>query len=152
MSKSGETTASGFARLEELLLMEPDIVIIQLGYNDALRGIDPGNISYKNLHKILQILRQKNIASILVRTKLPEDTKKRYRDEYNYMFKRLHEVPTSYYYDLLHGIHGRADLTLADGIHPNEQGVLTMIHNIYPYVEPLVKWRIELQKFKKENM
>lgn len=154
MSRAGETTITALERIRDVVELNPDIVIVQLGYNDAIRGISPEKVIYSNIYQIVSTLKRVGATSILLDAELPEGVSKAYRKRYKHMRSSLLRAGiTKYQYpDILKDLHNRPDLTLADGVHPNEKGVLTMVHNVSPYIAPIVKWRIELQNFKKENM
>ena len=150
LSRAGETTTGAVSRLEEVYAAEPDVVLLQLGFNDSVQGIDPAKIIYKNMHEILFRLRLKDVGIMVLGTKPSEQRDNAYKRVYNYVIRKTakHNNVT-HYPDIMKNVSSRADLTLADGIHPNENGVLTMVHNIYPFVKRLVQWRINLQNHEK---
>lgn len=146
MSVSGDTSAMGLARLDEVIALDPDIVLVQLGLNDALRGIDPQRMLYNNIFTIVSKLKANRITVVLVGATPPPGVDKEYIRQYQHInYKIARHFSLSYYPDLLEDVTGRADLTLADGLHPNAQGVLAMVHGIYPYIEPYLEWLNDLQ-------
>lgn len=151
MSVPGQTSTDARKRIDELLMHNPDIAIIQLGYNDVMRGISPTKITYINLHEMLYELRTRKIGTILMGIKAPSRDRE-YRTELDYIYRTIVKAhQATLYLDAIDGLRDRPDLTLADGIHPNAKGVLAMVHNITPYITPLIKWRIDLQNFKKSS-
>ena len=152
MSLSGETTASARSRLGAMMDARPDILIIQLGYNDALMGINPRRVTHRNLYHIANAAHKKNIGLLVLGVKAPKGKSKAFVAQFNAAYRSIALSGVSVYPDILKGLHDRPDLTLADGVHPNENGVLAMVHNVYRYVTPLVKWRIDLQNYYKRSM
>lgn len=142
LSEDGQTMADGAKNINKVLALNPDIVIVQFGVNDAFRGVDIAKVIYPNLNTIVGALRERQIGVLLCGIKEPNLMNEAYSKALNKMFyTSASYYKTSYYPNILKGVTGRADLTLADGLHPNEKGILTMIHGIYPTVEQLVKWR-----------
>ena len=130
-SVSGDTTSGGLNRLNWLLeKSELDIVILCLGANDMLRGIDP-NIIKKNLNNILLILREKNI-SILLAGMISQNT---YGDEYKTNFDAIYpelakKFNVSFLPFLLEGVALIPKYNLDDGKHPNGKGVELISKNL----------------------
>lgn len=143
-SISGETSSGGVKRLNDLLLELPDIALVELGINDAMRGIDVNNTISPNLSTIIGALKQRNVGVLVCGVKGPLNMKKSYNQMFEAMYYALASShKTSYLQNILKGVAGRAELTLADGLHPNEKGTLQMVQNVYPTVLALVKWRIK---------
>lgn len=134
---SGETTAGGLARLDWVLnslKRTPDLVILELGANDMLRG-QPPEQAKANLDAMLAKLRQRRIkvllAGMLAAPNLGADYGKRFNAIYPAL-ARKHAVPL--YPFFLDGVAGNRALQLADGMHPNKAGVAVMVRNILPSV------------------
>ena len=132
---SGDTTAAGLARLDWAVPDGTDAVIVELGGNDALRGIDPRQ-TYNNLDQILTRLKAKGCKVLLAGIEAPRNLGNRYVTALHDVFTNLaekHHVPL--YPFFLEGVALHPELLLADGIHPNKKGVLKIVDNILPYVE-----------------
>ena len=120
---SGDTTAGGLARLDWSLADNPDAVIIVLGGNDLLRGLDP-SASFENLDKIIKRLKALNIAVLLAGMQAPRNFGADYADEFDSVYQRLvsrHDV--LFYPFFLDGVALQPMMNLADGMHPNQAGV-----------------------------
>jgi len=136
---SGDTTAGGKARLDWLLADRPDAVIVELGGNDGLRGLDPAE-TYRNLDAILERLRAEGIPTLLAGMLAPPNLGRDYGDEFRAVFARLadeHEV--AFYPFFLDGVAADPALNQPDGIHPNAAGVATIVERILPAVESLLE-------------
>ncbi len=132
---SGDTAAGGRARLAWLLRDAPDLAIVALGANDALRGLDPAQLE-ANLGAILAELRAAGVGALLVGMRAPRNLGADYVGRFEAVFSRLaqvHGVPLVPFF--LEGVAGRAELTLADGLHPNRAGVAEMVRRLLPAVE-----------------
>jgi acyl-CoA thioesterase-1 len=135
---SGETTAGGRARLDWALAEEPDAVILELGANDALRGLDPV-ASYANLEAMLGRLEVAEVPALLAGMRAPPNLGAEYVEAFNAIYPRLaaaHDV--IYYPFFLDGVAARPALNQHDGIHPNAQGVEVIVDKILPRVEELL--------------
>jgi acyl-CoA thioesterase I len=135
---SGDTTAAGLDRLTWAVPPEAEAVIVELGANDALRGQDPSQ-ARSNLDKIITTLKvQKQevlIAGMVAPTSLPGD----YRKAFDTIFPDLAEKHGTLLYPFfLDGIALDAKLNLADGLHPNSQGVAVIVQRILPKAEDLI--------------
>ena len=140
-----QVSTEAHARLDEIMALEPDIVLLQMGFNDALRGLDLTKNLYTSLYQMTGLLAKKNIGIVLLGTKTPDHTGKKAAHTLDYIYRSVASHRMTFYPDILDSLEGRPDLTLADGFHPNGNGVLAMVQSIYPYIEPLVVWRINLQ-------
>ncbi len=131
---SGDTTAGGLARLDWMLDERPDAVILELGANDALRGVKPA-VTYANLDRILTRLGARGVPVLLAGMLAPPNLGRRYGKRFNAVFPRLvekHGVPL--YPFFLAGVATDRALKLRDGMHPNRAGVAVMVARIMPYV------------------
>ncbi len=131
---SGDTTARGLARLDWTLGERPDAVILELGANDALRGVKPA-VTYANLDRILTRLGERGVPVLLAGMLAPPNLGRRYGRQFNAVFPRLaekHGVPL--YPFFLDGVATDRVLNLGDGMHPNRAGVTVMVERIMPYV------------------
>ena len=131
---SGDTTARGLAQLDWTLGERPDAVILELGANDALRGVKPA-VTYANLDRILTRLGERGVPVLLAGMQAPPNLGRRYGRQFNAVFPRLaerHGVPL--YPFFLDGVATNRELKLRDGMHPNRAGVTVMVERIMPYV------------------
>ena len=136
---SGDTTAAGLARVDWSLADQPDAVIVELGANDALRGIDPSR-TRDNLKRILLRIRQEGLPLLLAGMRAPRNLGRDYTEAFDRIFPDLAEqLKVAFYPFFLEGVALRPDLNQADGIHPNRAGVSEIVGRIVPYVERLLR-------------
>jgi acyl-CoA thioesterase-1 len=135
---SGDTTAGGLARLGWMLGEKPDAVIVELGGNDGLRGLDPKQ-TYANLDKILTRLGAARVKVLLTGMLAPPNLGREYGREFNAIFPVLAERHHCLFYPfILDGVATSPGLNQADGIHPNVRGVEVIVARLVPYVERLM--------------
>lgn len=138
---SGDTTAGGLARVDWAVegAQKPDLVIVALGANDMLRGIDPG-VTKDNLSKILTKLKEKDIPVFLIGMRSPTNMGPFFRGKFDKVYKELaEEYDVVLYPFFLDGVAMKADLNQEDGIHPNTKGVAVMVEKIAPSVKKALK-------------
>jgi len=141
MSVPGQTTAGGFEHISSVIDAHPDIVILQLGYNDAIRGIRIETINH-NLGSIMGQLSSKQILTVLVGVRAPANMGVDYAGQLEAMYRSLAALYKAYLYpDALDIIYGRQEMNLADGLHPNARGVETMVEYMYPLIDSVVRWK-----------
>ena len=124
---SGDTTTGGLARIDWSIPDGTDGVILELGANDALRGIPPEE-SEKNLDQMIGRLKERGIAVLLVGMMAPPNMGADYAARFNPIYRKLsekHGVPL--YGFFLDGVALDAGLKLDDGMHPNAKGVDVMV-------------------------
>ena len=135
---SGDTTAGGLARLDWALADRPDAVIIVLGGNDLLRGLNPEQ-TRANLQAMLSRLRTDRIAVLLCGMLAPVNLGPDYRQQFDAIYPELAaEFDIDLYPFFLDGVALDPDLNLPDGLHPNPQGVAIITTRILPYVVRLL--------------
>lgn len=135
---SGDTTSGGLARLDWSIPDDTDIVILELGANDALRGITP-ELTEANLDEMLTKLKNRNISVILAGMMAPPNMGKAYADAFNPIYPRLaqkHNVPL--YPFFLDGVAAQSEYLLEDGMHPNQAGIAVMVSKFLPVFEKIV--------------
>lgn len=132
---SGETTAGGLRRAEFVAKQKPDIVLIVLGGNDALRGISPTS-TRENLAGIIKIFQDAHITVLLAGMQSPENMGDAYVSAYNEIFPSLaREYGIEFIPFLLEGVALDPTLNQSDGIHPNPNGAeIIARENILPHV------------------
>ncbi|MSU89698.1 arylesterase [Rhodobacteraceae bacterium 2CG4] len=143
---SGDTTAGGLSRIGWTLSDEVDAVIVALGGNDVLRGLDPA-ASRANLDGILSAIGERGVPALVAGMQAPGNYGPDYKREFDAMFPELAEAHGAILYPFfLQGLTGEDGGSLAqvrelmqgDGIHPNAQGVAQIVRDIGPYVARLV--------------
>jgi acyl-CoA thioesterase I len=137
-SVSGDIAAQGAARLDWALTDDVKAVIVELGANDALRGLDPAQAEAA-LREILEKLKQKNLPVLLLGMKAPPNMGADYVAKFDGMYAKLAaEFGVALYPFYLEGVAAQASLNQADGMHPNEMGLALIVPKILPYVEALI--------------
>ncbi|WP_350335691.1 arylesterase [Coralliovum pocilloporae] len=135
---SGDTASGGLARLDWSLGNGADLVIVELGGNDALRGIAP-NATYEALSGIIKKLKKRRIPVLLAGMKAPPNMGAAYTEEFDAIYPRLSEIyAVPLYPFFLEGVAADPGLNLADGIHPNAKGVARIVDGILPQVEEIL--------------
>lgn len=136
---SGDTTAGGLARLDWAMAEQPHLVIVELGANDALRGLPPEQ-TLANLDAILERLGRSGALALLAGMRAPRNLGGEYTTAFDRIFPQLakkHRV--ALYPFFLEGVVLDPALNQADGIHPNERGVAVIVARILPAVEALLR-------------
>ena len=132
---SGSTTASGLTRLKWHLKKKTDIVVLELGANDGLRGLNiPA--SKKNLVEIIRYARNKKIKVLLLGLLLPPNYGSKYVEQFRNMYSSIskeEKVPMLPF--LLEPVAGKPELNLPDGIHPNAKGHDLIADLVAPFLE-----------------
>ena len=135
-SVSGETTSGALARLPKLLQThKPQIVVIELGGNDGLRGQPPQMIQ-KNLGQLVQISQQAKAQVIIFGMKIPPN----YGTAYTKAFENNYKMVSQQYKVkllpfFLEGVAGKKDLVQNDQIHPNAKAQPILLNTAYPYIK-----------------
>jgi acyl-CoA thioesterase-1 len=131
---SGDTTAGGLDRLDWMLADKPDIVLVELGGNDALRGIDPATTE-KNLAAIVEKLQAAHVTVWLAGMMAPRNLGSDYVKAFDGLYKRIadkYKVPL--YPFILDGVAQAPALNQADGLHPNPKGAQIVADKLLPFV------------------
>lgn len=138
---SGDTTASGLGRIDWLLRSPVDVLLLELGANDGLRGVAP-EATYQNLQRIIDRVRASNpaveiiIAGMMVPPNMGSEYSRQFREIFPALAAEndLHLVPF-----LLEGVAGDPSLNLPDGIHPNPAGHRIVADNVWKVLEPILE-------------
>jgi acyl-CoA thioesterase-1 len=136
---SGDTTSGGRDRLDWSIPKDTQAVIVELGANDALRGVDP-KVSRAALDDIVKRLKARNVAVLLCGMYAPPNYGNAYTDAFNKIYPDLakaYDVPL--YPFFLDGVVGDAKLNQGDGLHPTAVGVAVIVKRILPAVESFLK-------------
>ncbi|WP_312406469.1 arylesterase [Rhizobium sp.] len=132
---SGDTTSAGLSRIDWSVPDGTDGVILELGANDALRGIAPEQ-SEKNLDAMLARLKERGIPVLLAGILAPPNMGGDYAEKFNPIYKRLadkYAVPL--YPFFLDGVTTVPGMQIEDGMHPNAKGIAVMVERTLPMVE-----------------
>lgn len=135
---SGDTASDGLARLEWSVPAEADLVIVELGANDALRGIDPA-VTRGALSSIVDKLTARGQSVLLAGMLAPRNMGDRYTRDFDSIYPALasqYRVPL--YPFFLEGVAGNRSLNLPDGVHPTAEGIARIVQGILPSVEELL--------------
>ena len=136
---SGDTAAAGLERLDWSVPDGTDGVIVELGANDMLRGVDPAS-TRKTLDTVIQRLRGRHIPVLLAGMRALPSLGVDYVRGFESIYPdlaRTYDLPL--YGFFLDGVAGHADLQLQDGMHPNQAGVERMVRSMRPAVETWLK-------------
>ncbi len=137
---SGETTAGGAARVDWILQQKVDVFVLELGGNDALRGIEP-KISMQNLQTILDKVKAKHPTAqiILAGMQAPHNMGTAYTDAFQAIYPKLAaQNKISLIPFILEGVGGVPTLNQADGIHPNEVGNKIILENLWKNLQKIL--------------
>ncbi|WP_420415651.1 arylesterase [Roseibium sp.] len=135
---SGDTSSGGLSRLDWSVGDDTDAVIVELGANDALRGIQP-EVTRKNIQDIVTRLKDKKIAVLLAGMLAPRNLGDAYAQAFDSIYPDVSKEQGALLYPFfLDGVALNPDLNLADGMHPNVKGVAVIVENILPMVEELL--------------
>lgn len=139
-SISGDTSAGGLARLEQILSRhKPDIVLVELGANDGLRGLSPAEMK-NNLTEITR--RSQNVGAkvMLLGMKIPPNYGKRYVEMFYEVFPQLSaELKIPYVPFILEEVALNPEMMQADGLHPNELAQPVIAEKVWGYLQALLK-------------
>ncbi len=144
-SISGETSSGGASRLPELLGQhDPDIVLLELGGNDGLRGLPPGQFE-ANMRRMIEASHAANAEVLLLGIDIPPNYGRAYRDAFTGVYRRLaddFELPLVPF--LLEGVALDDNLMQDDGIHPTAAGQPIILENVWPQLEALLEIDLDL--------
>lgn len=131
---SGDTTAGGLARLDWLLKQKPDVLVVGLGGNDGLRGLDLAETE-KNLREIVRRAKDSGARVLLLGMRIPPNYGPEYTEQFQEMYPKIaKELDVPLVPFLLEGVGGAADLNQADGIHPTAKGHEMVAATVEPYL------------------
>ena len=136
---SGDTTAGGLARLGWILKQKPDVLVVGLGGNDGLRGLDLAETG-KNLREIVRRGKESGARVLLLGMRIPPNYGPDYTEQFEGMYPKIAkdlDVPLVPF--LLEGVGGVADLNQADGIHPTAKGQEMVAATVAPYLEEILE-------------
>ena len=145
---SGDTSSGGLARFDWAVPNEADAIIVELGANDALRGINP-DVTRANLTQIIEKSRARSLQILLAGMLAPPNLGPKYSEAFAGIYPDLaRKYGVALYPFFLDGVAAQKSLNLADGIHPNAAGIDIIVSRIGPYAERLVSNVISGEKSK----
>ncbi|MBJ6800866.1 arylesterase [Geomonas propionica] len=136
---SGETSTGALARVEWVMKLKPDIVILETGANDGLRGQDPV-LAYRNIDKIVATLQSKGVVVVLAGMRMLKNLGPAYTTKFAAIYPRVAKerkvilVPF-----FLEKVAGKEGLNLSDGVHPTGKGYAIVTETVYPYLVKAIK-------------
>ena len=135
---SGDTASGGLGRLDWSVPDGTDAVIVELGANDALRGIDP-KLTKTALDTVLNKLKERHIAVLLAGMEAPRNMGSDYVRAFDAIYPALASThPVAFYPFFLDGVATDPNLNQGDGLHPNAAGVDVIVARMLPQVEELI--------------
>ena len=141
---SGDTTAGGLRRADWILKQRPDIVVVELGANDGLRGVALQSIE-RNLRGIVEKVRAAGATPLLLGMRLPPSYGAEYTERFAAIYPRIaRELDVAFVPFFMEGVAGVTAMNLEDGIHPTAEGHARLADNVEPALRELVG--SELQK------
>jgi len=137
---SGETSSGTLTRIEWVIsTLKPDIIILETGANDGLRGIDP-DILRKNLDRIVSVIKANNIEVLLCGMKILPNMGPEYSKAFARVYPEIaqkHAIPLIPFF--LEGVAGDPRFNQSDRLHPTAKGYSRIVERIYPYVLNVIK-------------
>lgn len=136
---SGETTSGALSRVNWVLGLEPDIVILATGGNDGLRGIDP-ELTAANMDQLVATFQDAGVTVLLAGMEMVENMGEEYTTAFRSIYPAVsaaHEVPLIPF--LLQGVATDPALNQPDFIHPNADGYAVVVETVYPYITELLE-------------
>jgi len=138
---SGETSSGALSRVDWVLRLKPDIVILETGANDGLRGIDP-HVTRNNIEQTVRILKENRVTVILAGMRMVTSMGREYTQQFAAIYPavaRQHDLILVPFF--LQGVAGNRSLNQDDGIHPVAEGYRIITDMIYPYVLKAINFK-----------
>jgi acyl-CoA thioesterase-1 len=136
---SGDTTAGGLRRVEWALRLHPEIVILELGVNDAFRGQGLDGVR-ANLEQLVARFQSAGARVLIAGMRLPPNYGVRYSERFRRVYEEVAKArgaPLIPFF--LDGVGGDPRLNQMDGIHPTAEGYRIVVDNVWPYLQPLLR-------------
>jgi len=131
---SGETSSGLLSRIKWILARKPEIVIVETGGNDALRGIPPAVI-HENIARVVQMLQEENVTVVLAGMQIVQNLGAKYASEFADIYPSIARAQESILIPfLLLDVAGEPSRNQADTIHPDKEGHEIIAETVYPYV------------------
>ena len=144
---SGDTTAGGLRRIDWLLRRKVDILVLELGGNDGLRGISPAT-TRTNLQSIIDRTKAKypDATIVMAGMQMPPNMGEEYNDAFRQVFPEIAKSNKAALIPfLLEGVGGKPEMNLPDQIHPNPEGHRIVADNVWTILKPLLKPAVSAQ-------
>jgi acyl-CoA thioesterase-1 len=138
---SGDTTAGGLRRIDWLLKRKVDVLVLELGGNDGLRGI-PVGVTHTNLMDIIDRTRKKypQARFVVAGMQMPPNMGAEYNDAFQKIFPDVARTKNAALVPfLLEGVGGKPELNMPDGIHPTLEGHKLVAENVWKTLAPVLK-------------
>lgn len=136
---SGETSSGALSRTAWTLTLKPDIVILETGANDGLRGVSP-DVIRQNISAIVQHFQQQNVVVILAGMRMVQNLGEAYTMAFANVYQTIAQTPGLIFMPFfLDGVGGNPNLNQADGIHPTAEGYRHIAAALYPYVKTAIE-------------
>jgi len=135
---SGETSSGTLSRINWVMKLRPDIVILETGANDGLRGIDPA-LTRKNIDETISILKQQNVTVVLAGMQMVRNLGREFTQGFADIYPSLarkHGLILVPFF--LQGVAGDPSLNQPDGIHPTAEGYRIITESVYPYARKAI--------------
>jgi acyl-CoA thioesterase I len=143
---SGDTTAGGLRRVPWILNNKPELVILELGANDGLRGL-PVDQTQSNLRQIIRQLEESGTTVVLAGMKLPPNYGQDYTASFEAMYRMLaKECQLLLIPFFLEGVGGSSTLNQADGIHPTKEGYEVIVEQVLKVLKPILDGQVHKPK------
>ena len=136
---SGETSSGARSRLNWVMTLKPDIVILETGANDGLRGLDP-ELMRKNIRHLVAEFTSHEVIVLLAGMKIIANLGREYTQAFASVYPQIarnHDIILIPF--MLEGVAGQARFNQTDGIHPTAEGYTVVVEYIYPYVLEAIK-------------
>lgn len=140
---SGETSSGTLSRADWILKLKPDIVILETGANDGLRGVDP-DLTRRNIDKIVVKLQGSGAVVLLAGMRMLTNMGPAYTAKFAAIYPQIakeHNLILVPFF--LDKVSGDESLNLSDGIHPTGKGYAVVTENVYPYLLQAIKLKAE---------
>lgn len=131
---SGETSTAALARVDWVLRLQPDVVVLETGANDGLRGLDP-QLTQENIDQLVARLRAAEVQVVLAGMQIVQNMGQPYVDQFRSIYPAVakkHKVELVPFF--LAGVAGKPSLNHADGIHPNAEGYAVVVDQLVPHL------------------
>lgn len=143
---SGDTTAGGLRRVPWILNNKPELVILELGANDGLRGL-PVDQTQSNLRQIIRQLQESGTTVVLAGMKLPPNYGQDYTASFEAMYRMLaKECQLLLIPFFLEGVGGSSTLNQTDGIHPTKEGYEVIVEQVLKVLKPILDGQVHKPK------
>lgn len=132
---SGETSTGALSRVDWILNLEPDIVLLATGGNDGLRGIDP-TVTFNNIDSIVTKLLAQEVIVVLGGMQIVQNMGNIYVEEFRAIYPKIADKhPLIHIPFFLENVAGNMSLNQPDEIHPTAEGYTVIVDTVYPYVK-----------------